>query len=569
MNSETTLQRNLLALSGKNPNTALKIARSEISKHCGVRDSRSGPRVPAVTVNGTERALHSRFDPVREGERIAAANNTSGYLVVFGLGAAYHIYPLLKNKSISFILIIEKDASAVKALFTCFDYRSLFISPNVNLFVDESPETIKNFILSSYYPAISGNLQSIHLRPRFDIDKDYFMSVLSAIEHCIGELSDDYTVQAHFGKKWFLNTVANLPAAETSATVLRPVKKAVVIGAGPSLEIQIDKIAELKRTGSCLIATDTSLPGLLSLGLKPDIVISIDCQHITYHHFLAGYPREIPLVLDLASPRGITRLTDKLVFFTSGHPFSLYVNSHWRQFPLIDISGGNVSHAAVSLALTLGAKQIFLAGIDFSYPDGKSYARGTYLYTYFQQFSSLLSPLESQFFTFLLRNARIAKEYIHDKIRYTTKPMISYKQRLENAFSNSSAQFVPLQGDGVPLSVPSMTSKKRGGLSHMFSAGRSLKSWREFLTDYLEGLESLRVPADVPLPVYLSDLEPHQRDLWVTLFPAAAVFQRNEGEQFFDGKDILSRVQSWSTTLIQQFLENYSGISDKRLTGMY
>ena len=508
MMDDTRLQRNLLALSGKNPNASLKIAQSAAADICRVETARSGEQIPVITAENRDLALHSRFDPVREGKRIADANKTSGYVVIFGLGAAYHIFPLLAYKTISYILIIEKDAALIKTLFSNFDYRSLFISPKVNLLVDETPEAIKDFILSNYYPAISGNLQSINLRPRFDIDKSYFITVLSAIENCISELSDDYTVQAHFGKKWFLNTIANLPAAETSSTVLRPVKKAVITGAGPSLEIQIDEIAKLKKEGACLIATDTSLPGLLNLGLTPDIVISIDCQHITYHHFLSGYPAEVPLVLDLASPRGITQLTEKLVFFTSGHPFSLYVNSHWRQFPLIDISGGNVSHAAISLALSLGAEIIYLAGIDFSYPDGKSYARGTYLYRYFHQFTSLRAPLESHFFSFLLRNTRIAKEHINNKIRYTTKPMISYKERLENAFSSTSARFIPLKGNGVPLFFPFQGNNKTEGLSQIFSAGKSLKNWRDFLTDYLEGLESLKVPRDVPLTVYLSDLEP-------------------------------------------------------------
>ena len=161
--------------------------------------------------------------------------------------------------------------------------------------------------------------------------------------------------------------------------------------------MQLPRIRELRDSGT-LIATDTSLPYLLEVDIAPDLVISIDCQQITYHHFLSGYPGGIPLVLDLASPSGITRVSRNTVFFSSGHPFSQYVSSNWRHFPRIDISGGNVSHAAVSLADTLGADEIHLFGTDFSFPNGKSYARGTYIYPYFMERDSRTAPLEARFF---------------------------------------------------------------------------------------------------------------------------------------------------------------------------
>lgn len=249
-------------------------------------------------------------------------------------------------------------------------------------------------------------------------------------------------------------------------------------------------------------------------------------------------------------------MTNKLVFFTSGHPFSLYVNSHWRRFPLIDISGGNVSHAAISLAQKLGAKKIYLAGTDFSYPDGKSYSRGTYLYTYFQQFTSMTSPLEHHFFSFLLRNNRISKKLVGNRFLYTTKPMISYKERLINTFSKSTSEFFPLKGNGVPLSIPYAASTSNDNIPKIFSAGSSSKSWRSFLMYYLDGLETLKLPKSTPISVYFSALEPYERDLWVTLLPAAAVFQKNITNNFETGRDILPRVKQWSIEIIRQFLDS-------------
>jgi hypothetical protein len=559
MDGDTLLQRNLLALSSKNANATQAISQAEDNSTVDIRYSKTGHPVPVIPSGGRSRSLHSLVDPIREGQRIAEAYRKSGYFVVLGLGAGYHILPLLESVEISYILIIERDLSLCKKLFFQISYQDILLNPKINLLIDSTPEEIKHFILSNYYPAVSGNLQTVTLRARYEMDSSYFDDALSSIKDCIGELSDDYTVQAHFGKKWFSNTIANLKTAETSSCTLRPVTKALVTGAGPSLEDQIPYIKELQTKSYVLIATDTSLPSLIAFDILPDIVISIDCQHITYHHFLAGYPENIPLVLDLASPPTLTRITDKVFFFTSGHPFSLYVNSHWRQFPYIDISGGNVSHAAVSLAATLGAREIYLFGTDFSYPEGKSYARGTYLYPHFQSNASRFKPLEYFFIHFLLRNENIHRENTGNMIRYTTKPMISYKKRLEDSCTSLSSRIIPVQGKGVPLDFPHKeTGQMRGSLSRLFSAGASSKGWYEFLHDYDEGLRNLKIPTKEPFSSYFANLEPHERDLWITLIPAAAAIRRENQKRDFDSRRILKRVKEWSRLIIRHYLRNYN-----------
>ena len=54
--------------------------------------------------------------------------------------------------------------------------------------------------------------------------------------------------------------------------------------------------------GGAFFKTEEPLPE--GTKVEIDLVLSIDCQHISYHHFLRGYPSGAPLVLDLASPPG-------------------------------------------------------------------------------------------------------------------------------------------------------------------------------------------------------------------------------------------------------------------------
>jgi hypothetical protein len=391
---------------------------------------------------------------------------------------------------------------------------------------------------------------------------DYFHRAARCIQEVIGAVADDYTVQATFGQKWFVNTLANLPAAERSVGAVAPVNRAIITGAGPSLERQLQHLSELRRD-ALLIASDTSLPALLAAGFRPDLVISIDCQQISYHHFLQGIPPNIPLVLDLASPAVLTRLTPEVLFFSSGHPFSRYVSRRWRQFPVLDTSGGNVSHAAVSLARHLGAREILLLGIDFSYPEGKAYSRGTYLYPLFRSWESRLQPLETLFLSFIFKNSSIGRDRVGGSIRYSTRPLIGYKERLEQSLRETPARVIQLPGLGVPLELSpgpqpegatgthdSRSSKVRG----MFAAGPAQSDWQSFLLRYREDLRSLPPPRS-PAGAYFLELDENARLLWATLLPAAAALRERHSELRSDASRLLREVVEWSKAMVTRALD--------------
>jgi len=545
MSDNTILERNLLALSSRNASLSRKIGEAHSSDILKFVKSQTGLPVPIILKDGKEYFLHSRFDPGKEGERFFQVHSSGGYLVFLGFGAGYHIFPFLKRKDVSNILIIDRDVSLFKTLFSVKDLREILLDPRVHLMVDAEPKQITEYFLSSYFPAITGDLKTLPLQSRLKTEKLYFTRVIALIKELISTLADDYTVQSHFGKKWYRNTLFNLKAAGSSTSTLKPVRKALIAGAGPSLEVQIEELRNLRKGGT-LISTDTALPALSAFGIIPDMVISIDCQHITYHHFMGDYPPDVPLILDLASPANLTRISSKLIFFSSGHPLSQYVSNNWRRFPYIDTSGGNVTHSAVSLANLLGAEEIYLFGTDFSYPEGKSYARSTYIYPLFSSREVRTTPLESQFFSFLLRNNNIEKEFTEDFIRYTTKPMISYKRRLEKAFENSPCKIISVPGKGLPVSAiyRKVNNKKERKIYTMIAAGKPLTDWRDFLNSYEKELTSLPKPTE-PFVKYFSQLEPHRKDVWLTLLPAAAAFRREIGS-VKPGVELLKMVHSWS-----------------------
>ncbi len=549
-------ERNLLALSVNNPeiSSRLKILEEKKSTvHFVI--SKTNLLIPTINTPNGNIPLHSTFDPIKEGYRYYTTTPKGEFMIFIGFGGGYHILPFLKHKEISQILVIEKNILLFKSVLENIDVREILTDPRLTLLVESSPEQIKHFLLSNYFPAISGDLQTIILQPILRIEKNFLNETVNAIKAAISKIADDYTVQAHFGKKWFTNTLLNLAAAEKSYLTLKPIKEVMITGAGPSLEAQLDKIKEIKKR-ALLLATDTSLPFLLDNDVIPDMVISIDCQQVSYHHFLKGLPPDVPLIIDLASPPILTRLTEKIIFFSSNHPFSIFVNRKWRSFPIIDTSGGNVSHAAVSLAHKLGAERIYLFGIDYSYPEGKVYARGTYIYPYFRSLEKRTTPLETKLFEFIMRNKAISKTFKNGTVIYTTKPMSSYQTRLEEYINTLDCEIIQIPGRGISLNIPSNIQRStKSVLRKIFAAGPYTVSWRQFLQEYLSLVEKLPEPY-LPLGKYLKNLSMEERDIWFTQFPAAAAIRELDKLSEVTPPELLKYVREWTLSKVKHILES-------------
>jgi hypothetical protein len=561
--SDLIFRRNLLALSRSDPSLGERLLEAAPDPALIIRAARNGAPVPVILRENRESPFHSLVDPEREALRLEKAMPAGGFIVALGIGAGYLLKRYLASSATTGLLAVEYRAPMLRSLLEEIDLSDLFTDERFSLLLDPTPEELGQVILSRYVPPLAGDIRSLPLRGRVDLDPECFSSATGALKAVLGSISDDYSVQAFFGKLWFKNAVRNIFAAERGAAPLPPIRRAAVAAAGPSLEEQIPALREAKAAGAFLIATDTSLPALAGRGLFPDAVISIDCQHISYYHFLGGIPQGTPLVLDLASPTTLCRLGDSVRFFSSGHPFCAYVSTKWRPFPALDTSGGNVTHAALSLAEALGAESAILAGADFSYPDGKSYARGTYIYGYFGQSQSRLSPLEALFSGFLFRGVDMERETGKGPdgrtySRYLTKPLMAYREHLERFASRSPMEIVPLAGRGVVIRTPRGRRNREPWMRRVFAAGSAPCPASVFLERYASDLRALPSPRD-PAISYLGSLRAEERDLWTTLLPSASAFQREAGKGGMDAATLLTTTRTWAIETVEEALEEEAG----------
>ncbi len=142
----------------------------------------------------------------------------------------------------------------------------------------------------------------------------------------------------------------------------KPIKQAIVIAAGPSLEQQLDFIKQ-QRASSFIIAVDTAMKTLTAANIKPDIIVSID-DKISNQHLATELLNNTPLLY-------FPRVDSELISQWQGPKFNAYGNSQFfdhihQQYPKTRLfCNGSVIHPAVDIATRLSPKQIILIGTDF------------------------------------------------------------------------------------------------------------------------------------------------------------------------------------------------------------
>jgi hypothetical protein len=530
MNKQFFFERNLLALSASHPALCSRLSGAETTlNRYKFLESRSGEIIPAwVDAGGAAHPLHSLVDPFREGKRLVDSAGNAGFLILLGLGGGYAAAEALERENIEQVLVIDYDINGMAELLSSREYIGIFKDSRFHLLVDLPAPEIAQYILELYRPVLCGGIRVLPLRTRTAFDAARFNKAGAAVEAAIDMISGDYSVQAYFGTRWFSNIIRNLAEAEKPAPPVFPVRHVAITAAGPSLDMQLP-IPEKKRKNIFLIATDTSLPVLLGAGIEPDAVVSIDCQHISYYHFMGGLPAGIPLFLDLASPPLVASRTAWPHFFSGGHPLTRYISRYWRSLPLIDTSGANVTYAALSLAEYLGAEEIELYGADFAYPQGQTYARGTYIYSHFNKQQNRLTSQEALFSSFLFRSPLSKRLGDGGSWYYETRSLSLYRNRLEEKIDSMDAEIRPVPGLGAPIRIRESPKKIKPRIIRFFSSGQTLMGAADFLREYREKI--LRLP---PLrknaSAYLNDLNDEENMIFTTLLPEAAAIKRRVPE---------------------------------------
>ncbi len=150
--------------------------------------------------------------------------------------------------------------------------------------------------------------------------------------------------------------------------------RAVIVAGGPTAQAQFDWIKE-QREQLTVIAVNTALIPLQKAGIKPDFAVVCEYQANTIDHFTDLNKQvwsDVPLVYVASVHHDVVACWQGPRYVALHHQ-AIFQNLRepWQRGYLF--SSGTVTHDAVDLAVQMGAKQVCLAGADFSFPNNKSH----------------------------------------------------------------------------------------------------------------------------------------------------------------------------------------------------
>lgn len=310
--------------------------------------------------------LHSKYYPLKEGERFDFKYEKNTIIISVGFGCGYHLAKL--DKRFKIIAVSENPEVTIDILKHLdlekyFDKNQLIICN-----ADELLSIFDFYSFSKYTPIINNNFTSL-----FETE---IKNILTIIKENLNPLIIEKNTQRSFGKKWIKNSLLNLKNINSfyQAPLKISAKAILICGAGPSLETNIEKIKKNKHN-IFIASTDTAALILLENNIKPDVIFSYDSSLYTSYHFTKSCS-DVRIFKDYTSPLKVD--TRKLSILFSNYPLTDFIGISNKSSLFIDTSPGNIGASMIKYFQTNFADfPIITTGIDFGSYNKKLYSKSS------------------------------------------------------------------------------------------------------------------------------------------------------------------------------------------------
>lgn len=378
------LEQNLVIMEPRDPELAA-LMRSDLDcSHIEVLPSQQ-PDVPTARVtlpSGEQVLIHNIEDPVGSAARSAEkhdmkAENAS---ILMGFGLGYLPRELAKKLEKKHpIVICEVDPAMLKTALTYVDLHEVLDSDYIKILVGEQIP-LQDLIIRLSTKFMTAKVDVMLYGPSVRLNPKAYgeLEATAKKESLAIILNRNTTLKA--GARMMENVLLNFPDVLRSAGVKRlenlfQGRPAVLVAAGPSLEKNLHLLRELQGR-AVIIAVDTALRLLLPLGIKPDIVTTIDFNQINFQKFA-----NVPIDPDIS-----------LVYHPGGYYESIQA-FHGPKFTSSRVanripawlmqyvedkgglsSGTTVAHLSFFLARHMGCDPIVFMGQDLAFPKNQVHA---------------------------------------------------------------------------------------------------------------------------------------------------------------------------------------------------
>ena len=348
--------------------------------------------------------IHSAYRPDSDGMNLKLDTNKIYFL--FGVGLGYMAANIVRHNS-NTSLILYEPMSALADRFRS-GYSDIIDNQNVLFLTEIEYDPIYNFIAEQADYG-SKRLEFIST-PYCDIMKDASQQILEYIKKVYEIFVQNLFTRSNFAQLWTRNHIYNtsllssIPLCRIHNDNGLSDNLAVIVGAGPTLDNEWDNLHKF-RDSITLICVDTAIKPLLTHGITPDFIMTLDGQLYSLDDFTASIPSESIIISEMTSYSQINRGYNNVKFVLNDDKSQSTDNFarlflRTADFTLDDeyfvpISG-TVADFALKFAAAVGFRHIALLGIDLSYPKLCTHGRHTPAYNRLWAESNYFATLDTQ-----------------------------------------------------------------------------------------------------------------------------------------------------------------------------
>ncbi len=304
---------------------------------------------------------------------------TSYFAIVFGLGLGLHVEPLLDSTDCRMLILVEPNIENLFHSMSVIEWSTMFqrlqeqgreiafvLEDDVdaillqirNAIRDRNPALVDGMYIYSHYHS------SVLARAREGFNSDLVLLVVG-----LGYLEDEYKMTANVASNIARQSVRVLadPLPQRSEPLL-------IVGSGPSIDRDLDVLTAFADKVA-IMTVGTGLRVLLNRGIRPDFHVEVenglenaDYIEVVRDEFgLEG----ILLVGAVTLHPAVRELFDDSILFFRERSSATMLFAEGRG--VIQPSGPTVANAALSSAVRMGFREIYLFGLDMGTKIGGRY----------------------------------------------------------------------------------------------------------------------------------------------------------------------------------------------------
>lgn len=383
-------ENNLSVLKEKHKDLHTKIEGLERCSNPSLVDiiqSRSNEPVVVYNTNNGSVYLNSKYNPSKEAEKfmeeyISMPNRS--VQIIFGFTTGVFLREFLnKNDKEMVCVVFEPSKDIFLSVLELVDITDILNDKRVHIVVDGlNTDSFKLFLRRSL-DAVNIKTNKFVILPKY---KELFAEQYDTFKQIIKEKYENLQLEintlVYMGDRSCYTSIHNMRyligcRSGMSYVDLFPKDLPVIIvSAGPSLAKNVELLNKAKGK-ALIVVVDTAISKVMSRGIMPDMVISIDSKKILGNFEVEGLS-DVPFLGDMCmntDALDIVKPKDMIFYSSDSLVWDKLFKKVGSEICML-YAGGSVALDALALMISWGFKKIILIGQDLAMTGNKQYADG-------------------------------------------------------------------------------------------------------------------------------------------------------------------------------------------------